>query len=703
MAVDTQLALLRVPSQKAGLLGDSNKIKAEDRAVHDWYRFVLSFPPHLVSHYLDRFALRDGHRVLDPFCGTGTTLVECKKAGIATIGIEANPIASFASGVKVDWHPEPDALLRHAQKIADLCFETLSSDSEAGLLDLSPELTKLLLKGSISPLPLHKVLILLDVLHRHRDPRFLAHERLALAKTIVFTASNLEFGPEVGVGSPKADSPVIDAWLDAVQAMAKDLEQVKDNSPVESVVHGADARNPARFLEDHSIDAVITSPPYPNEKDYTRTTRLESVLLGFIRSKADLRALKQDMIKSNTRGVYKADRDDILVNEHDGIQDIAEAIERRRLELDKTSGFERLYSRVTKLYFGGMQRHLSALRPALRPGAQLAYVVGDQASYLRVMIRTGQLLCDIAESLGYEVVATDLFRTRLATATKEQLREEVVILRWPGRTTISRGALMTQKSRYAAIIERIFESKYAAGANQVDFEREDMVRVAQELGIELPKNLGDLIYSFRYRTALPASILAAGGDEVWIIRPAGRARYRFVLVPNRPIVPNESMVTTKVPDATPGIVAKYALSDEQALLAKLRYNRLIDIFTGVTCYSLQNHLRTYVPEMGQVETDELYAGVDKKGAHYVIPVQAKGGKDRISIVQIEQDMAVCNTKFPSLICRPIAAQFMRDDIIAMFEFEEGSEGLGIVSEKHYRLVPPEDVSAEDLAAYRARA
>jgi hypothetical protein len=72
------------------------------------------------------------------------------------------------------------------------------------------------------------------------------------------------------------------------------------------------------------------------------------------------------------------------------------------------------------------------LRPALRPGAQLAYVVGDQASYLRVMIRTGQLLADIARSLGYELVGIDLFRTRLATATKEQLREEVVVLRWPG-------------------------------------------------------------------------------------------------------------------------------------------------------------------------------------------------------------------------------------------------------------------------------
>jgi hypothetical protein len=65
-----------------------------------------------------------------------------------------------------------------------------------------------------------------------------------------------------------------------------------------------------------------------------------------------------------------------------------------------------------------MAQHLSRLRTILRLGAQLAYVVGDQASYLQVMIRTGQLLADIAESLGNEVLGIDLFRTRLATANQ---------------------------------------------------------------------------------------------------------------------------------------------------------------------------------------------------------------------------------------------------------------------------------------------
>ena len=161
-------------------------------------------------------------------------------------------------------------------------------------------------------------------------------------------------------------------------------------------IHLADARDLDCILAPNSIDAVITSPPYPNEKDYTRTTRLESVILGFYEDMAQLRRYKKTFLRSNTRGVYVTDDDDQWISDHTAIQQIAERIEKRRIELGKTSGFERLYARVTKLYFGGMARHLAQLRKVLKPNAHLVYVVGDQASYLQVLIRTGELLADIA-------------------------------------------------------------------------------------------------------------------------------------------------------------------------------------------------------------------------------------------------------------------------------------------------------------------
>lgn len=425
--------------------GDANKLLPDDRPVHQWYRFVLSFPPHLVREYLKRFELGRKHTVLDPFCGTGTTLVESKKLGVGSVGVEANPMAHFASSVKVDWSPDPRGLMSHAERIAELVSKRLQRDGvpddpfmrdspvkSSNLRKLTPETESLLLSHSISPLPLHKTLVLLECLKRHRDDCYYRHELLALANALVYSISNLHFGPEVGVSSPKPDAAVVEPWLSNVRIMAQDLEIVCDRASTPAIVHHADARDIADVVEPRSVDAIFTSPPYPNEKDYTRTTRLESVLLGFIGNKEDLRRLKQGLVRSNTRNVYKADDDDRWVAGYPEIEQIARAIEHRRVELSKTSGFERLYPRVTRLYFGGMSRHLAGLRSVLRPGAWLAYVVGDQASYLRVMIRTGQLLADIARSLGYEVAGIDLFRTRLATATKEQLREEVLILRWPG-------------------------------------------------------------------------------------------------------------------------------------------------------------------------------------------------------------------------------------------------------------------------------
>lgn len=420
---------------------DSNKLLASDRAVHDWYRFVLSFPPHLVRRYLKSFGLGAASVVLDPFCGTGTTLVEARKLGIASLGVEANPMAHLAASAKVGWTIDPSGLLFHSEAVAALALRRLAADgltddscegAYSTLRGLSYQQQSLLLKDSISPAPLHKALVLLEALDDLKETVFYDHQRVALAQAVVSKSSNLTFGPEVGVGKPKPAAPVVRPWLENIKRMAADLRLLPTRNAASSSVVRRDARDIADLVAPGSVDAVFTSPPYPNEKDYTRTTRLESVLLNLIPDKAALRLLKQGLVRSNTRSVYKTDEDDRWVEGFAEIQKIASDIEKRRLELNKTSGFERMYPRLTKMYFGGMARHLANLRPVLRPGALLAYVVGDQASYLRVMIRTGQLLAKIAESLGYQIEGIDLFRTRLATATREQLREEVLVLRWPG-------------------------------------------------------------------------------------------------------------------------------------------------------------------------------------------------------------------------------------------------------------------------------
>jgi len=260
-------------------------------------------------------------------------------------------------------------------------------------------------------------------------------------------------------------------------------------------------------------------------------------------------------------------------------------------------------------------------------------------------------------------------------------------------------------AQYVPIIVYIFRKYWAENKSEFEFHRDELVEAATAIGVDRPDNLGDLIYSFKFRRALPPEILqSAPNGKTWMIEGAGTGRYRFRLVEvgGTTFKPREDIAATKIPDSTPEIIGAYALDDEQALLAKVRYNRLIDIFLGLTTYSLQNHLRTQVKGMGQIEIDEIYVGLNRNGAQYVIPVQAKGGSDKLSPVQTAQDIACCKEKFPDLICRPVSAQFMGDDVIALFELTCEAERVLIVEERHYRLVPSSQIDPDTKRQYAMR-
>lgn len=258
------------------------------------------------------------------------------------------------------------------------------------------------------------------------------------------------------------------------------------------------------------------------------------------------------------------------------------------------------------------------------------------------------------------------------------------------------------ENRYDALIEGIFFDHWKKGLAEFLFERHEIRSKADQLGLELPDNLGDVIYAFRFRRVLPESICRTQPKgKVWTIELAGRSRYRFKLFKETRIVPNPNLAVISIPDATPEVIRKYALDDEQALLAIVRYNRLVDIFLGLTTFSLQNHLRTTVEDIGQIEIDELYIGLDKRGCHYVIPMQAKGGDDQIGIVQTTQDVRFAAQKFPNVRCRALAAQFMANNVVALFELTLVDDEVRIVDERHYKLVGADQLNVAAILNYES--
>lgn len=264
---------------------------------------------------------------------------------------------------------------------------------------------------------------------------------------------------------------------------------------------------------------------------------------------------------------------------------------------------------------------------------------------------------------------------------------------------------VTALNRYGAIILDVFKKYHRKGKIEFEFDRDDLEKSAEKLKVKRPKNLGDIIYTFRYRKQLPGEILASQPKGLsWLILGAGDAQYRFRLSRLATITPTAGLMVRKIPDATPKIISNYALSDEQALLAKVRYNRLIDIFLSITAYSLQNHLRTKIPNYGQIEIDELYVGVDSRGVQYIVPVQAKGGKDKLGAIQTIQDTMFCSSepKYKQCIPRTCSAQFLDNDTIALFELAFDGDEVSIVQEKHYRLVEAKQITESDLKLYKRK-
>jgi hypothetical protein len=261
-----------------------------------------------------------------------------------------------------------------------------------------------------------------------------------------------------------------------------------------------------------------------------------------------------------------------------------------------------------------------------------------------------------------------------------------------------------KEARYDAVVSELFRRHYKPNSKSFDFERSELLEIVQALKLDSIKNLGDILYTYRFRREFPDLIkeTSTAGFE-WAIKLAGRGRYKFRLGSPSRIIPRSDMAAIKVPDSTPEIISKYAQGDEQALLARVRYNRLVDIFLGIATYSLQNHLRTTVKDLGQIEIDELYVGLSRNGQQYTIPVQAKGNSDKLSSAQAEQDYLWCRERYPVLICRPISAQFMPDRTIALFELSVDKDNeVHVVEERHYRLVPRDQISDEDLQKYSSR-
>jgi hypothetical protein len=245
---------------------------------------------------------------------------------------------------------------------------------------------------------------------------------------------------------------------------------------------------------------------------------------------------------------------------------------------------------------------------------------------------------------------------------------------------------------YDQVIAFVFQKAHQLAGPDVDeieFTKGDIETAISELGLRLQtRNVPDIIYTYRAgRSELPATILQYGN---WAIEGQGKGKYLFRKLSRSPYfdIPSDIAITA-IPDATPLIVLQYHGSDEQTFLARVRYNRLLDIFTSLTTYHLQSHFRTTVTGIGQVEIDDLYIGLDSDGQAYVLPVEAKVGlREKLGVIQIAQMVQFARLSFPDLVTRPVGIKMLPDDSYLFLEFNnaENPNSLATKRYKRYKLI-----------------
>lgn len=403
--------------------------------IHDWYRLTLGYADHLVSDLIDEFRLKPGHKVLDTFSGAGTTAVECKKRGIDCWAVDANPVGCFATKVKSTWSLDRKVLLKSVDSIL---VRARRWRKKTKRLTEDPTVLYILKAGMIdrrwiSLRRLWDVIAIKWAIRRSRLTLGLKRALfLALMNELVHTASNVRFGPELYCGKKIRTRDIFIAFRRKVRSMAKDLMATKNVVPGKTFVRRGDSRAVDRsWLKTPrgGFDALITSPPYPTEHDYTRNTRLELAFLEDVTDLDSLRVIKKAMIRSHTKGIYIDDNDDSHVTKFTRLQRIIRRIEKKATGY--TDGFARLYGKTTAEYFGGMRRHFSSIKKQLKPNAKCAYVVGDQSSYFQIRIPTAEILSEIAIEEGFRFVKIRTWRERWSTSTSKYIREHILYLRAP--------------------------------------------------------------------------------------------------------------------------------------------------------------------------------------------------------------------------------------------------------------------------------
>jgi DNA modification methylase len=405
----------------------NNEISGYNRTgvCHRWYDYLEDFPFYLIEEKIKEYKLNGNSLIVEPFSGSGTTNVSSKMFGIKSFGFDANPLMTFISTVKTTWDIDIPTLKEEIKKVATT-FITSIHNSET---KLDSDFVKLMPKKEINQwlsIGLQKEVLTLKKIIKQIENEKVRNVLLLAMSRSALDASYVSFCPGTTFYPFREKEEFWNIFTNRIIDIIADLEKMQKldmHFPAATLINDS-CLNANNYIENNSIDFLITSPPYPNDLEYTRQTRLEMYMLDFVKSMDDVQQVKRKMVKGSTKLIYKESNSEQFIHKFQSIKEVSDKIYEQTK--DKNWGFD--YPRMVREYFGDMYLCMKNFLPLMKKNAHFLQVVGDQ-TVKGVYIPVCDILVEMAKELGYSDSYKELFRIRRSSGHNVELPEEIVILK----------------------------------------------------------------------------------------------------------------------------------------------------------------------------------------------------------------------------------------------------------------------------------